>query len=91
MYKLERKVPPRWSELRWCIVRASDGLLICHRDKFTDAQEMVARMNALDSLTLANQRKDDLLNGISVEQSLSHSELLNLSRATRGESCRWDG
>lgn len=47
-YKIGRRVPDGWSELRWCIIRIADNQIVIHRDHEHDCQELLSVIEILE-------------------------------------------
>jgi hypothetical protein len=85
-FKVERRVPEKWAELRWCIIRLSDDELVAHRDRKVDADEMCVRLNNGQPVEAT---PENCLKGlVSFERSMSHHDSMMMHRVTRGESYR---
>lgn len=47
-YRIARRVPGGWSELRWCIIRIADNQIVIHRDREHDCQELLSVIEILE-------------------------------------------
>lgn len=47
-YKIERRVPDGWSELRWVVVRCADNQIVVHRDREHDCRELLSVIEILE-------------------------------------------
>lgn len=47
-FKIDRRVPDGWSELRWCLIRIADNQIVIHRDHEHDCRELLSVIEILE-------------------------------------------